>query len=740
MSDYFGNKHNSSQSNIAGQTKKSSKRKKRRSFHGKFDKDVIGVSFLQICRANDLPPERNLSRTSFDMDPFVVVSYGTTTFRTTVIRHNLNPVWNEKLFFHIRHTETTFHLKFTIYDREKFSGNGRVAWCELPIQDIINKSSRDISLAEAVSDDDNTIEKDMDLLTFPLQLDQPMKWKDKHPTLTIRAKFMPYQQIRKLFWASLAKTYDIEQSGTLNLLQVQTMLDTIGSTISEATLKTFWRKHGKDPNEDEELTLNQLVECLEEYIKGEDNENEDNSTLYSEIGGIRINASEENKTIDTGATVNDDDDIKCWNNTVIEGCENKDENDEDDDDDETTEISDSLLFTDDEEDDMPPGLDPELFNYSLNLQTEKVIRLKECPICHKPNLSRKSQMDILTHVATCAANDWTTVDRFLMQNFLTEAYAQRRWLGKLVRKVSYGRYSLGRDNANILVQDRTTGHLIEEKIAAHVRLGMRLVYKRMKHGIQSKAAQRLLTNMTLKQGRRFDSPRSAKEIPAFIKFHNISLDDVARPLSSFKTFNQFFYRKLKPGSRPIDSPDDAAIAVSPADCRMTVFDSITEATTLWIKGIDFSIKKLLSDTKLATEFEGGSLGVFRLAPQDYHRFHSPVDGTITQVKHIEGQYYTVNPMAIRTSIDVFGENSRTVISMESKEFGKVIIVCVGAMLVGSIILTAKVGCFLKRTDELGYFAFGGSTLIVIFEKGKITFDSDLLFNSNRTVETLVSST
>lgn len=220
---------------------------------------------------------------------------------------------------------------------------------------------------------------------------------------------------------------------------------------------------------------------------------------------------------------------------------------------------------------------------------------------------------------------------------------------KLVRKVGYGKYSLGRDNANIIIQDRRTGQLIEEKMSVYVRLGMRLVYKGMKTSIQSKGAQRILTNLTLKQGRRFDSPNSAREIPGFIKFHKIQLHEVWKPVSSFKTFNEFFYRKLKPGARPADSPEDPTVAVSPADSRMTAFDSVSEATRLWIKGIEFSLKKLLGDPTSAKELQGGPLAVFRLAPQDYHRFHSPVDGIVTKVKHISGQYYTVNPMAIRTT-------------------------------------------------------------------------------------------
>jgi phosphatidylserine decarboxylase len=115
-----------------------------------------------------------------------------------------------------------------------------------------------------------------------------------------------------------------------------------------------------------------------------------------------------------------------------------------------------------------------------------------------------------------------------------------------------------------------------------------------------------------------------------------------------------------------------------------------------------------------------------------------VDGIITETRHLEGQYYTVNPMAIRTTLDVYGDNARSIVRMETKEFGNVAIVCIGAMMVGSILLTAKLNTPLKRTDELGYFAFGGSTLVVIWEKGAIQMDQDLLENSEKPLESLVS--
>jgi len=120
------------------------------------------------------------------------------------------------------------------------------------------------------------------------------------------------------------------------------------------------------------------------------------------------------------------------------------------------------------------------------------------------------------------------------------------------------------------------------------------------------------------------------------------------------SFNEFFYRQLKPEARPCTAPDNPAIAVSPADCRSVVFNKIEKATEIWIKGRDFTVERLLGSVyaEEASKFEGGALGIFRLAPQDYHRFHVPVDGVVGEPRSIEGQYYTVNPMAIRSSYDL----------------------------------------------------------------------------------------
>lgn len=140
-------------------------------------------------------------------------------------------------------------------------------------------------------------------------------------------------------------------------------------------------------------------------------------------------------------------------------------------------------------------------------------------------------------------------------------------------------------------------------------------------GMEGQRIRRMLETMSVKQGKKYDSPSSAREIPSFIAFHKLNLDEVADPLESFKTFNQFFYRKLKPGARPVSDPDDPKTLVSPADCRAMFFESIQEATKIWIKGREFSVGRLLGEgfKDKAAEYEGGSLCIFRLAPQDYHR-------------------------------------------------------------------------------------------------------------------------
>jgi phosphatidylserine decarboxylase len=249
----------------------------------------------------------------------------------------------------------------------------------------------------------------------------------------------------------------------------------------------------------------------------------------------------------------------------------------------------------------------------------------------------------------------------------------------------------------------------------------------------------MLKTLSIKQGKKYDDPASKNQIEGFINFHRLDMSEVDQPIDQFKNFNEFFYRALKPGARPCSAPDNPKIIVSPADSRSVVFNTMDDATRIWVKGRGYSMEKLLGDAYPmdAKRYKGGALGIFRLAPQDYHRFHVPVDGVMGTPKTIDGEYYTVNPMAIRSALDVYGDNVRVVVPIDSVAHGRVMYICIGAMMVGSTVITRQAGEKIKRAEELGYFKFGGSTILLLFEPGMMVFDDDLIENSNGALETLV---
>ncbi|KAI0628430.1 phosphatidylserine decarboxylase-domain-containing protein [Trametes polyzona] len=294
---------------------------------------------------------------------------------------------------------------------------------------------------------------------------------------------------------------------------------------------------------------------------------------------------------------------------------------------------------------------------------------------------------------------------------------------------------------------RATGERIFESMPIYPRLGMHLLF----YGgtqiklLRNRSVETVLKDLSIRQGKIYDSPESVKAIPSFIHTYSIALDELEQPdITKYACFNDFFYRKLKPGARPVRNANDPAGFCSAADCRLTVYPTVDLAKQFWIKGSNFTIPNLLgvaADSEQAHIFEGASVGVFRLAPQDYHRFHSPLDGVVGDITEMPGEYYTVNPQAVNEpGFDVFTANKRAVLYMtHSQTNTPVAFVAIGAMLVGSIKWTAggQKGATVKRGDELGYFAYGGSTVVVLFPKGLIRFDEDLVRNSTVPIETLV---
>jgi phosphatidylserine decarboxylase len=118
--------------------------------------------------------------------------------------------------------------------------------------------------------------------------------------------------------------------------------------------------------------------------------------------------------------------------------------------------------------------------------------------------------------------------------------------------------------------------------------------------------------------------------------------------------------------------------------------------------------------------------------QDYHRFHFPVSGVLASVREVPGKLMTVNPIAVNSSYpNVFTENKRSVAIIETEEFGDVAFVAIGATMVGSIVFTAETGWSYRKGEEMGYFQFGGSTVVAVFQEGTVAFDEDLLSNRCR---------
>jgi len=232
-------------------------------------------------------------------------------------------------------------------------------------------------------------------------------------------------------------------------------------------------------------------------------------------------------------------------------------------------------------------------------------------------------------------------------------------------------------------------------------------------------------------GSTMDSPSSAKKIKPFIEDYNINMEIALS--QEYNSFNDFFTRKLKENARPIDSNSNAII--SPADGKILAYANINNADFI-VKGTKFNVSSFLADTDLAKKYENGSLIVVRLAPYDYHRFHFPVSGKVSVPTLIDGDLYSVNPIALRQMVEIFFINKREYASISTQYIGNVIMAEVGATMVGSIIQTYK-GSEITKGEEKGFFKFGGSTVVLLFEKDKIIIDEDLLKNTSSGMETEV---
>ncbi|WP_299996733.1 phosphatidylserine decarboxylase [uncultured Clostridium sp.] len=232
-----------------------------------------------------------------------------------------------------------------------------------------------------------------------------------------------------------------------------------------------------------------------------------------------------------------------------------------------------------------------------------------------------------------------------------------------------------------------------------------------------------------------DSKLSVKKINSFIKNFNIDTDIFTNDPSDFKSFNDFFIRKLTPESRPINK--DKNILISPGDGRLLAYTNIDINSLIQVKGITYSLSELLEDNPIANEYAGGTCLVLRLCPVDYHRLHFIDDGIPEKSNIVNGNYYSVNPTALERIPKLYCQNKREWSIFHSENFGDVILMEVGATCVGSIVQTYESNKKISKGDEKSYFKFGGSTTILFFKENTVTIDDDILIQSSFGFETKV---
>lgn len=230
-----------------------------------------------------------------------------------------------------------------------------------------------------------------------------------------------------------------------------------------------------------------------------------------------------------------------------------------------------------------------------------------------------------------------------------------------------------------------------------------------------------------------DFPSSVKDIKPFVDQLGIDMSEAQKPMESFTSFNDFFYRKLKPETRPIGEG-----LVSPADAKLLAFENIDELGDFFVKGQKFALESYLQDEALAKKHQNSAMLIFRLAPNDYHRYHFPFEGKVSSTTPIKGRYFSVSPYAVHANFTrVFCENKREFVTLATENKGEILLSPVGATMVGSIISTFEPNTIVTKGQEMGYFAFGGSTVVMLVGKNHFTIDTDILENTRKKIETAV---
>ncbi len=194
---------------------------------------------------------------------------------------------------------------------------------------------------------------------------------------------------------------------------------------------------------------------------------------------------------------------------------------------------------------------------------------------------------------------------------------------------------------NIKYINRKTGEIITEKPPSESLLKFLYYNPFGKLALNLFVKRKLLSEF---YGRLMNSSKSTKRIQKFVRDLDIDMSEAVRPMNEFTSFNDFFYRKLKPQARPIGNG-----LVSPADAKLIAFEDVDHVKDFFVKGREFTLANYLQNDQLAEEYENSTLLIFRLAPNDYHRFHFPYSGEASEITKIKGKFFSVSPHALEPS-------------------------------------------------------------------------------------------
>lgn len=216
-------------------------------------------------------------------------------------------------------------------------------------------------------------------------------------------------------------------------------------------------------------------------------------------------------------------------------------------------------------------------------------------------------------------------------------------------------------------------------------------------------------------------------IPPFVKHYKIDLSQFQR--QNYRSYNEFFSRKIRPGARPVDT--NPSHFISPCDSKLTVLP-ITPDCRFTVKHTSYTVASLLQNKALAESYSGGQVLIFRLTVDDYHRYCYPVDGEKSENIRIPGVFHTVNPIA-NERYPIYRQNTREYTLLHSPEFGDIVMMEIGALLVGKIV-NHHGRADVKRGQEKGYFQFGGSTIVLLVKNGVLKVDDEIMEKSRLGLE------